>query len=277
MKKLIGFLFPFFLAATGFCISNDSGGGGGGVTSASVSTTTLVFTNTPVAGDLVTVAATGGGFTASTPLTNVVQTTLANIFTTTQTQSGTGALWVSTGTGADFQASDLTVKMNLQALASSSVGIVGTSTNHGVGFITNSSIRMTLSSGGALGINNQSPNATGLDVSSKTVIINGSGASISLGGGAALTAATSGSGAMDFGATAAGTCDSLTLTVAGAVDGDAVMCGIPNALATADTYQSFYYFVNTTNTVTVKRCNLTNITTALSNPASATVKCVVWR
>jgi hypothetical protein len=87
----------------------------------------------------------------------------------------------------------------------------------------------------------------------------------------------SGSASLDFGATAAGTCDSLTITVTGAADGDAVALGLPSALATADTYQSFHAFVSAANTVTVKRCNLTNATTALSNPTAATVKVTIFK
>ncbi len=82
---------------------------------------------------------------------------------------------------------------------------------------------------------------------------------------------------LDFGATSAGTCDLLTMTVTGAVDGDPVNCGVPTALAASDNYQSFSYYVSATNTVTVKRCNLTNITTALSDPAAATVRCTISR
>lgn len=77
---------------------------------------------------------------------------------------------------------------------------------------------------------------------------------------------------LDFGATAAGACDSLTITVTGAADGDTVSLGIPAALAAADTYQSFHGFVSAADTVTVKRCNPTNATTALTNPAAAIVR-----
>lgn len=87
----------------------------------------------------------------------------------------------------------------------------------------------------------------------------------------------SGTASLDFGATAAGACDSLTITVTGAADGNPVSLGIPAALATADDYQSFHGFVSSANTVTVKRCNLTNATTALTNPAAATVRATVLK
>lgn len=90
-----------------------------------------------------------------------------------------------------------------------------------------------------------------------------------------LQTGPTGSASLDYGATAAGTCDSLTVTVTGAADGDPVHCGIPTALAFADTYAVFYSAVSSANTVTVKRCNITNLTTALSNPAAATVTCTV--
>lgn len=90
-----------------------------------------------------------------------------------------------------------------------------------------------------------------------------------------LQTGPAGSASLDFGATAAGACDALTVTVTGAADGDPVSCGIPTALAGADSYQSFWYYVSASNTVTVKRCNFTNLTTALSNPAAAIVRCTV--
>lgn len=86
-----------------------------------------------------------------------------------------------------------------------------------------------------------------------------------------------GTASLDFGATAAGACESGTITVSGAVDGDPVMLGIPNALAASDSYQHFWGYVSGTNTVTVRRCNPTNATTALSNPSAATVRATVMK
>jgi hypothetical protein len=102
------------------------------------------------------------------------------------------------------------------------------------------------------------------------------GQGVSIGGGTAVKKVLAGTASLDFGATAAGACDSLTITVTGAADGDTVALGIPTALGAADTYQSFHGFVSAANTVTVKRCNPTNATTALSNPAAATVRATVF-
>lgn len=102
-----------------------------------------------------------------------------------------------------------------------------------------------------------------------------SGGTVAIGGGAGIKKVLSGTASLDFGATAAGACDVLTLTVTGAADGDPVVLGVPHALSNADAYQSFDAWVSTTNAVTVRRCNLTNATTALSNPAAATVRVTV--
>lgn len=96
-------------------------------------------------------------------------------------------------------------------------------------------------------------------------------------GPAAFANVYKGSASLDFGATAAGSCDALTITVTGAASGDSVDLGIPAALAGSDAYQHFWGYVSAANTVTVKRCNPTNATTALSNPSAATVTAVATR
>lgn len=97
------------------------------------------------------------------------------------------------------------------------------------------------------------------------------------GAGTAITEHLSATASLDFGATAAGTCDLLTITVTGAVDGDTVVLGVPAALSASDNYQAFTGYVSAADTVTVKRCNLLNAVTALSDPAAATVRADVWR
>lgn len=100
---------------------------------------------------------------------------------------------------------------------------------------------------------------------------------VSIGGGTGIKKVLAGTASLDFGATAAGACDSLTITVTGAADGDTVALGIPTALGAADAYQDFHGFVSAADTVTIKRCNPTNATTALSNPAAATVRATVFK
>lgn len=102
-----------------------------------------------------------------------------------------------------------------------------------------------------------------------------SGQGVVIGGGTALKKVLSATASLNFGATAAGACDTLTITVTGAGDGDVVALGLPHALVNGSTYQSFYGWVSAANTVSVRRCNLTNATTALSDPAAATVRATV--
>jgi hypothetical protein len=101
------------------------------------------------------------------------------------------------------------------------------------------------------------------------------GQGVAIGGGTAIKKVLSGTASLDFGATAAGACDALTITVTGATDGNPVSLGVPAALMSASEYQTIQGYVSAADTVTVKRCNTTNATTALSNPAAATVRATV--
>jgi hypothetical protein len=101
------------------------------------------------------------------------------------------------------------------------------------------------------------------------------GQGVAIGGGTAVTKILSATASLNFGATAAGACDALTITLTGAADGNTVALGIPHALVNADAYQSFYGWVSAANTVSVRRCNLTNATTPLSDPAAAVVRATI--
>lgn len=96
-------------------------------------------------------------------------------------------------------------------------------------------------------------------------------------GGAAILKVLSGTGAVDFTALAAGTCETFTITVTGAANGDTVALGIPAAAWATTEYATIQGFVSATNTVTVKRCNITNATTLLSDPASVTIRATVMQ
>jgi hypothetical protein len=88
--------------------------------------------------------------------------------------------------------------------------------------------------------------------------------------GIALTGTTS----LDFDLSAAGvTCQDLTMTITGTMDGDAVSIGVPNGLAsTAGITLSAW--VSAANTVTVRACD---VTSSNPNPAAATVRAIVWK
>lgn len=99
--------------------------------------------------------------------------------------------------------------------------------------------------------------------------------SIAIGGGTVITKHLSATASLDFGATAAKTCDDLTIAVNGAADGDTVSLGVPNALASA-AKTTITGFVSATNTVTVRRCNI-NPDAAADDSAAATVRADVWQ
>jgi hypothetical protein len=103
-----------------------------------------------------------------------------------------------------------------------------------------------------------------------------SGQGVTVGNGSApVKKFLTGTASVDFTALAAGTCETFTVTVTGAADGDPVYVGIPTAAWATTEYATIQAWVSAANTVTVKRCNLTNATTALSNPAAVTVRAVV--
>jgi len=104
-----------------------------------------------------------------------------------------------------------------------------------------------------------------------------SGQGVVVGGGAALKKVLSATASVDFTALAAGTCETFDVTVTGAADGDSVSLGVPAAAWATTEYATIQGFVSATNTVTVKRCNLTNATTPLSNPAAVTVRATVFQ
>ncbi|HEY6232810.1 MAG TPA: hypothetical protein VIW64_16215 [Pyrinomonadaceae bacterium] len=96
-------------------------------------------------------------------------------------------------------------------------------------------------------------------------------------GGATIAKVLTGTASVDFTALAAGTCETFTVTVTGAANGDAVSVGIPAAAWATTEYATINAFVSAGDTVTVKRCNLTNTTTALSNPPAVTIRATVFQ
>jgi hypothetical protein len=104
-----------------------------------------------------------------------------------------------------------------------------------------------------------------------------SGKGVAINGGAPIKKVLTGTASVDFTALAAGACENFNITVTGAADGDPVFVGIPAAAWATTEYATINAFVSATNTVTVKRCNLTNATTALSNPASVSIRATVMQ
>lgn len=101
---------------------------------------------------------------------------------------------------------------------------------------------------------------------------------LAVGAGTVATKLLSATASLDFTALAANTCETLTVALTGAVDGDVVSLGITNALADVDgatESSSFFGWVSAADVVSVRRCNPTGTVTA--NPAAATVRVMVVR
>jgi hypothetical protein len=97
-------------------------------------------------------------------------------------------------------------------------------------------------------------------------------------GNVAVQKFTAGQDSLDFTALAANSCEVLAVTVTGAAAGDAVQLSVPDALADVDggTERTvFFGWVSATNTVSVRRCNVTG--TATADPAAATVRALVTK
>jgi hypothetical protein len=67
----------------------------------------------------------------------------------------------------------------------------------------------------------------------------------------------------------ANTCETLTMTLTGAVDGDSVSHGVINALASHNTTSTFFSWVSAADTISVRRCV---ITADGSDPAAGNIK-----
>ena len=104
------------------------------------------------------------------------------------------------------------------------------------------------------------------------------GAGVILNNGTAITKHLSATASLDFTALAANTCETLTIAVVGAADGNTVTLGVPTALADVDgatERTTFFGWVSAADVVSVRRCNPTLAATV--DPAAATVRADVWQ
>jgi len=100
-----------------------------------------------------------------------------------------------------------------------------------------------------------------------------SGGKLKLGSsGADVSTILSGTGSLDYAQASANTCETLTLTVTSAADGDTILLGVPNALQSHNSTATFTAWRSAPNTVSVRRCV---ISADGSNPAAATVRATV--
>ena len=99
-------------------------------------------------------------------------------------------------------------------------------------------------------------NAQGITVGSTTIdsIGNVNAQTISIGGGDTILKHLSTVGYITFGTVAANACNTGTITITGAADGDSVDIGMPNIVASASSTLVWSGWVSAANTVTVRLC-----------------------
>jgi hypothetical protein len=98
--------------------------------------------------------------------------------------------------------------------------------------------------------------------------------SFSIGAGTVITKHLSATASLDYAQASANTCETKTITVTGAADGNVVDLGVLHALSNHNTTSTFFQWVSAADTVTIRRCV---ITADGSDPAAATVRAAVWK
>lgn len=91
-------------------------------------------------------------------------------------------------------------------------------------------------------------------------------------GGSVVTGIFASSGSVDFATAGANTCETATLGVSSAAEGDAVTLGVAAELASHNTTATFTAWISAANVVSVRRCVVTADET---DPATAIIKALV--
>ena len=176
-----------------------------------------------------------------------------------------------------FATASVRQKVGLFSQASSLGLLVGTNTAHGLDFVTSGiNLRGGYAADGAFKFYGMSAPAISGAGNAHTYSTTGGKLQLSQNGGAYLQVPTtlSATASLDYTQALANTCEVLSMTVTGAVDGDVVEIGVPTALANHNTTSTFFAWVSAADTVFVRRCV---ISADGSNPAAATVRATIIR
>jgi hypothetical protein len=151
---------------------------------------------------------------------------------------------------------------------------LGSTSNDAVSLFTNNgAAQVTLFPSGNFSIGNTT-DAAPLAVGSGAQFQVSVAGAATIGGGTAITRHLSVSAALAFPQFAPGTCNTLTVNVPGAADGDTVALGIPNTIAGVDGL-SWFGWVSAGDTVSVRLCNVTNQVVAATQAGN--VRLDVWQ
>jgi hypothetical protein len=167
------------------------------------------------------------------------------------------------------------VQATLRAQSGTNSGVeLGSTSNNALSFFTNNgTAQVTLFPSGNFSIGNSS-NTAPLAVGTAGQFQVSSAGAATIGGGTAITRHISVSTSLVFPQFSQDSCNTLSVTAAGAADGDSVALGIPNALAAVNGL-SWFGWVSAPGIVSVRGCNVTNQSVAA--PPAANVRVDVWQ
>jgi hypothetical protein len=151
---------------------------------------------------------------------------------------------------------------------------IGSTSNHPVSlFANNGAARVTLFPSGNFSIGNNSDTAP-LAVGTAAQFQVSSAGAVTIGGGTPITQHISTTASLDFPGIAGNSCDTLTVPVNGAADGDSVALGISNALGSLDGV-TWFGWVSGPGVVSVRACNTAR--DRVPDPPPANVRVDVWQ
>ena len=180
-----------------------------------------------------------------------------------------------TASGSSLDLFSGTVQATVRAQTGTNAGVeLGSTSNNALSFFTNNgAARATLFPSGNFSIGNGSDTAPLAVGTAGQFQVSAAGAA-TIGGGTAITRHISVSTSLSFPQFSPGSCNTLTVTVAGTADGDSVALGIPNALAAVNGL-AWFGWVSAPGTVSVRGCNVTSQSVAA--PPTANVRVDVWQ
>jgi hypothetical protein len=168
-----------------------------------------------------------------------------------------------------------TAQLTLRASSGSTGGVqIGATSNSALRLFTgNGAAQVTLFPSGNFSIGNALDTAP-LAVGSQGQFQVSSAGGVTIGGGTPIVEHLSALVTLAFPNFSGNSCNTLTMAVHGASDGDTVVLGVPNALGSLDGV-TWFGWVSAPGVVSVRGCNATmNI---LPAPAAANVRIDVWR
>jgi hypothetical protein len=151
---------------------------------------------------------------------------------------------------------------------------IGSTSNHPVSlFANNGAARVTLFPSGNFSIGNNSDTAP-LAVGTAGQFQVSSAGAVTIGGGTPITQHMSATASLDFPGIDGNSCNTLTVPVNGAADGDTVSLGISNALGSLDRV-TWFGWVSGPGVVSIRACNAARY--RAPDPPAANVRVDVWQ